>query len=109
MENVKQNIQIHFRTNTETKEKLEKISKKNGTNSLSNQLSVAKSSYPAIYDELDSLTVKNFENRIASSENLVVYVGRPTCGNCNQFETHLIKMIRSKKLSEPVKYIMLHN
>lgn len=35
----------------------------------------------------------------------MVYVGRPTCGDSNQFEPHLIKTIKSKKLRSTIKYI----
>ena len=73
--------------------------------SLSKRLTVANGIYPKIYDVLDSITVTNFENQIDDGKNLVVYVGRPTCGDCNDFEPHLIKMIKSKNLSSTVKYV----
>lgn len=73
--------------------------------SLSKRLTVANGIYPKIYDVLDSITVTNFENQINDGKNLVVYVGRPTCGDCNDFEPHLIKMIKSKNLSSTVKYV----
>jgi thioredoxin-like negative regulator of GroEL len=57
--------------------------------SLSKQVTEAKSSYPKIYDELDSLTIDNFKERVDKGKELVVYVGRPTCGDCNEFEPKL--------------------
>lgn len=63
---------------------------------LNRDLAAAKNTYPEIYDEIDSLTVSNFRNEVETGKKVVVYVGRPTCVDCNQFEPYLINMIRSK-------------
>lgn len=73
--------------------------------SLSKRLTVANGIYPKIYDVLASITIPNFKDQIDDRKNLVVYVGRPTCEDCNDFEPHLIKMIKSKNLSSTVKYV----
>ncbi|EOH99254.1 hypothetical protein UAY_02031 [Enterococcus moraviensis ATCC BAA-383] len=63
-----------------------------------------KTAYPEIYDYLDSITVDNFQSY--SNENeLVVYIGRPTCSDCNLFEPRLIDLIVEEKLEAKVKYL----
>ena len=72
---------------------------------LNRDLAAAKNTYPEIYDEIDSLTVSNFRNEVETGKKVVVYVGRPTCGDFNQFEPYLINMIRSKGLGSSIKYV----
>ncbi|MBP2097280.1 thioredoxin family protein [Enterococcus rivorum] len=64
------------------------------------------SSYPKIYDSLDSVTYESFTNLVhQGQEELIFYVGRPTCEDCNLFEPKLIKLINSNKLNKKIKYL----
>lgn len=73
--------------------------------SLNKNLAAVKNTYPEIYDVIDSLTINNFQNEVENGKEVLVYVGRPSCGDCNQFEPYLIKMIKSKKLGSSIKYM----
>lgn len=62
------------------------------------------SNYPEIYDVLDSITVVNFPTHINEKE-LVLYIGRPTCSDCNMFEPALIELIKEKNLEAKIYYL----
>lgn len=62
------------------------------------------SAYPEIYDYLDSMTVDNFQNYL-NEDDLVVYIGRPSCSDCNLFEPSLIDLIEVKHLGSKMKYL----
>ncbi|HBM3583994.1 TPA: thioredoxin family protein, partial [Listeria innocua] len=38
-------------------------------------------------------------------KNILVYVGRPTCGDCTEFEPKLIQQIKENKLQEKMVYL----
>jgi thioredoxin-like negative regulator of GroEL len=60
--------------------------------------------YPEIYDYLDSITVNNFQNYLNENER-IVYIGRPSCSDCNLFEPSLIDLIDKKNLETKMKYL----
>lgn len=62
------------------------------------------SSYPEIYDYLDSVTYETF-TELVNKEETIFYIGRPTCGDCNLFEPALIELIDSDDLSGKIKYL----
>lgn len=62
-------------------------------------------SYPEIYDVLDSVTYKNFTQRINEGTDVYVYVGRPSCGDCKGFEPELINAIKEKNLQDQLIYL----
>lgn len=47
-------------------------------------------SYPEIYDVLDSVTCENFDALVQEDRDIYVYIGRPSCGDCQNFEPELI-------------------
>ncbi|MBO0421358.1 thioredoxin family protein [Enterococcus plantarum] len=69
------------------------------------ELTLAKESYPKIYNYLNAVTVENFETKVVNKEDFYVYFGRPTCGDCNDFEPHLIKLIKKHKLQNSLVYL----
>ncbi|MGX7243951.1 thioredoxin family protein [Enterococcus quebecensis] len=69
------------------------------------ELTLAKKSYPEIYNYLNAVTVENFETKVADKEDFYVYFGRPTCGDCNEFEPHLIGLIKEYKLQDSLVYL----
>ena len=58
--------------------------------------------YPDIYNYLPSLPVKAFEEKVSQKETFVVYVGRPTCPDCNAFEPELIKWLQEKNIKNVI-------
>lgn len=50
-------------------------------------------SYPKIYDYLDSITIDTFKNQIKNKDTFIVYVGRPTCSDCELLDDRLISNI----------------
>ncbi|EOL44568.1 thioredoxin family protein [Enterococcus caccae] len=61
--------------------------------------------YPEIYDVLNSMTIENFENEVSEKKELIVYVGRPTCQDCTEFEPKLIEMLKKYELQDKVEYL----
>lgn len=61
--------------------------------------------YPEIYDVLNSVTLENFESKVSKKNNLIVYVGRPTCSDCTEFEPKLIEMLKKYDLQDKVDYL----
>ena len=65
----------------------------------------AKKEYPEIYNYLDSITVDSFESRIYNKESFYIYLGRPTCGDCNNFEPKLIELIKKFEVKNELLYL----
>lgn len=55
------------------------------------------------YNYLDSLTVRSFENKVKSGEQVIVYIGRPDCNDCIIFEPILEHVIDNYDLSQKNK------
>ncbi|EPI01858.1 putative bacteriocin transport accessory protein [Enterococcus faecalis 13-SD-W-01] len=64
-----------------------------------------KKKYPEIYDYLSSVTLNDFQKVIENKKNIVVYVGRPTCGDCNKFDPKFIEMIKRLHIDGKVFYL----
>lgn len=64
--------------------------------------------YTDIYFELDSLTVPSFERRVAAGETVLVYIGRPSCPDCNSFEPLFKNVIRNHELGRKIWYVNVH-
>lgn len=69
------------------------------------KLTEAKASYPNIYNYLNSITYNQFKTDVASGKEFYVYVGRPTCGDCNSFEPKFIELIQQYQLNNKVVYV----
>ncbi|MGC6770441.1 thioredoxin family protein [Enterococcus sp. LJL51] len=69
------------------------------------QLAEEKTQYPEIYDTLNSITVESFEEKVSNQEDFVVYVGRPTCLDCSDFEPALILMLEKYELHSKLEYL----
>ncbi|MGX7418061.1 thioredoxin family protein [Carnobacterium gallinarum] len=72
---------------------------------LKENLTEEKESYPDIYNVLNSITVDNFEKNISNMGTSLVYIGRPTCGDCTIFEPELIKYIKGNSLNQKIVYL----
>ena len=59
----------------------------------------------AMYSKLDSLLVDNFIDRYQNGDKLVVYVGRPSCGDCSKFEEVFDQIIEKYKLRKQLYYV----
>lgn len=64
--------------------------------------------YTDIYFELDSLTVQSFERRVANGETLLVYIGRPSCSDCNSLEPIFKNVIHQNHLGGKIWYVNVH-
>lgn len=66
-------------------------------------------SYPAIYDVLNSVTYENFDTLIQKDKDVYVYIGRPSCGDCQEFEPELIQVIQKYEKSRQIIYFNVHS
>ena len=58
-----------------------------------------------IYKYFDSLQPVSFEKKYNTGQRLVVYIGRPTCGDCNNFDKIFVKYIKRYNLSSKMVYV----
>lgn len=65
----------------------------------------AKGEYPDIYNYLGSVTYPKFQHMVEEKQEFYVYVGRPTCGDCNDFEPELIDLIEKHQLADDILYL----
>ncbi|MBP1047242.1 thioredoxin family protein [Enterococcus sp. BWM-S5] len=72
---------------------------------LQSQLIDERTNYPNIYNIIDSITITNFEKRVGAGEELIFYIGRPTCGDCTEFEPKLIAMIEEEDVQDKILYL----
>ncbi|MBC1340711.1 thioredoxin family protein [Listeria welshimeri] len=88
-------IWIGFRNNKSEVKKLE------------TKVEVLANSYPDIYNYINSVSYNNLNSFLANDKdkNILIYVGRPTCGDCTEFEPQLIKQIKENKLQEKMIYL----
>ncbi|MGG5342425.1 hypothetical protein IGI58_001631 [Enterococcus sp. AZ020] len=68
-------------------------------------LVISQGNYPEIYDYVDAITVDSFEKKIKQQDSFYVYVGRPTCGDCNDFEPKLIELIKEYVIQDKLMYL----
>lgn len=66
-------------------------------------------SYPEIYDVLDSVTCENFDALVQEDRDIYVYIGRPSCGDCQSFEPELIRLIQKYPECEQMIYLNTHS
>lgn len=59
----------------------------------------------AMYSKLDSLLVDNFIDRYQNGDKLIVYIGRPSCGDCSKFEEVFDEIIDKYKLRKQLCYV----
>ena len=62
-------------------------------------------SYPKIYDYLDSITIDTFKNKIKNKDTFIVYVGRPTCSDCELLDDRLISNIEEDSSLKKILYM----
>lgn len=74
---------------------------------IENYLQNEDSTYPEIYDKINSVSYNNFESFLENAKNTktIVYLGRPTCSDCTLFEPALIEFINTYNLSEKIIYL----
>lgn len=65
--------------------------------------------YPEIYDNLNSVTYDNFMDLINREEDTYFYIGRPSCGDCNDFEPVFIDLITERNMNKKIMYINVHS
>lgn len=80
---------------------------KNEVKKLEAKVDKLASSYPDIYNYINSISYDNLDLFLNTKKdkNILVYVGRPTCGDCTEFEPKLIQQIKENKLQEKMVYI----
>lgn len=63
--------------------------------------------YPDIYNTINAISHTNFDEFLTAAGNneVVVYIGRPTCSDCNLFEPSLIDFINSNSLNNQISYL----
>lgn len=63
--------------------------------------------YPEIYDVINSISYMNFENFLTRTKDnkVVVYIGRPSCDDCNLFESGFINLINEYHLNDQIVYL----
>lgn len=66
-------------------------------------------SYPEIYDILNSVTYDSFDKLIQEDKEVYVYIGRPSCGDCQDFEPELIQIIEKYEKKQQIVYFNVHS
>lgn len=61
--------------------------------------------YPIIYDYLDSITMDSFDSRLINQESFIVYVSRPSCGDCEILDKRLINDIENNDYLKKILYL----
>lgn len=64
--------------------------------------------YSDIYFVLNSLTVDNFKKKVAKGDTFYVYIGRPSCGDCDAFEPMFKRYIHKHQLQGKIYYVNVH-
>ncbi|WP_025718358.1 thioredoxin family protein [Paenibacillus sp. 1-18] len=72
------------------------------------EIQASKSNYPEIYDRLNAVTFDGFKSLIQQDQSVFVYVGRPSCGDCNRFEPKFNKMIEQYHLGSKITFFNVH-
>ncbi|EKZ3573169.1 thioredoxin family protein [Listeria monocytogenes] len=80
---------------------------KNEVKKLEAKVDKLASFYPDIYNYINSISYDNLDLFLNTKKdkNILVYVGRPTCGDCTEFEPKLIQQIKENKLQEKMVYL----
>lgn len=60
--------------------------------------------YPDIYNYLNSVSYMNLDTFLEKGST-ILYVGRPSCDDCNNFEPEFIKYISEHKLTNKLTYL----
>lgn len=58
-----------------------------------------------IYKDLNSITVPSFKKMVAEKNNFIVYIGRPTCSDCNLFDPILINELKKEHMTTQVTFL----
>jgi|GEM_PF-2305503 len=74
-------------------------------NKLDKELSLLKTEYSPMYEYFSSLSIEEFNNRVDSGEELLVYIGRPTCPDCTAFEPLFEELIEEYELQNKLYYV----
>lgn len=72
---------------------------------LNEQILKYRNSYSAIYHKLTSLNLYEFNKKIDNNEEFFVYIGRPSCMDCNKFEEFFIDLIDTYSLNKKIYYL----
>lgn len=69
------------------------------------KLKESKVEYPKIYDLLNSITYESFIQMMEEKKSFIVYIGRPTCSDCSNFEPMFIEAVKGFDLSQDILYL----
>ena len=69
------------------------------------ELTKVERSISTVTEYLDSLTIDNFEAKVKSGADFVVYIGRPDCPDCNIFEPIFKDYVVSNQLTSQILYL----
>lgn len=72
---------------------------------LTEKVTFYEDNYSPMYEHLTGLSINDFEARVASGQRIVVYFGRPDCGDCLAFEPTFTSLIEELDLGEKMYYV----
>lgn len=72
---------------------------------LRGQLKTTRDLYSPEYVNFNSVTVSTFREMVASGEDFIVSIGRPTCSDCRAFEPTLINIAADLGLMDKIYYL----
>lgn len=58
-----------------------------------------------VYKELNSITIPTFEKKISDKRDFLVYIGRPTCSDCNLFDPILVNELKKEDMTSNVVFL----
>lgn len=59
----------------------------------------------SVYKNLNSITIPTFENNVSDKRNFLVYIGRPTCSDCNLFDSILVNELKKEDMTSNVVFL----
>ena len=72
---------------------------------MTEQVTFYEENYSPMYEYFTGLSIEDFEEKVASGQRVVVYFGRPDCGDCLAFEPTFTTLIDELALSNELFYV----
>ncbi|GBU10833.1 hypothetical protein AwErysi_04490 [Erysipelotrichaceae bacterium] len=72
---------------------------------LNSEIIAYEDKYSPMYEYFSSLSIKEFEEKVAAGDEFTVYFGRPDCSDCTYFEPSFIQTITTKNLEDKLYYV----
>ncbi|MDR0424318.1 MAG: hypothetical protein LBH39_02485 [Clostridiales Family XIII bacterium] len=72
---------------------------------LEKELEKLDTTYTEAYRYVNSLTVPRFEGMVASGEDFLVSIGRPSCPYCREMDPAFVRLVQELEMTEDIYYL----